>query len=158
MSETLIETAIIAGAVVLGLLILVGLPVLLGIRHSQRQRELEHIERMKALELGRTLPGEIEPGSSEQTASVSAPGKSIAVAVPLGALGIAWLASSTPWSAGLAGTMIWGSAAVVGVAGVICGTILILRSQPALPQPQYMHHDQKPAHDPDTYDVASRRG
>ena len=34
----------------------VGLAIVLGIRHERRKRELEHIERMKALEFGRTLP------------------------------------------------------------------------------------------------------
>ena len=31
-------------------------PVILGLRHARLERELEHAERMKALELGRTLP------------------------------------------------------------------------------------------------------
>ena len=39
---------------------IVLVPVVLGIRHARLERELEHAERMKALELGRTLP-EDEP-------------------------------------------------------------------------------------------------
>src|SRR4051794_15887477 len=31
-------------------------PVVMGLRHARRERELEHTERIRALELGRTLP------------------------------------------------------------------------------------------------------
>ncbi|MFO0949950.1 MAG: hypothetical protein U0835_02130 [Isosphaeraceae bacterium] len=37
---------------------MVLVPVVLGIRHARYERELEHAERMRALELGRTLPGD----------------------------------------------------------------------------------------------------
>ena len=41
---------------VIGGLSIAALAIILGIRHDRRKREMEHIERMKALELGRTLP------------------------------------------------------------------------------------------------------
>ena len=37
---------------------IVLVPVVLGICHARNERELEHSERMKALELGRALPGD----------------------------------------------------------------------------------------------------
>ena len=52
---------IVAG-ITLGFIAVVGgllfgaIPIAFHFRHERRKRELEHIERMKALELGRTLP------------------------------------------------------------------------------------------------------
>ena len=41
---------------VVGGLAIAPLAIVLGQRHEQRKRELEHIERLRALELGRVLP------------------------------------------------------------------------------------------------------
>ena len=38
-----------------------GLPIVLYLQHERRKREMEHTERMKALELGRTFPA--RPGA-----------------------------------------------------------------------------------------------
>src|SRR5436309_715788 len=95
MSHDMTLAAIITGGILLGLLIVVGLPSVLGIRYAARQRELEHTERMKALELGRPWPG-AEPDEAESS-GVGAPdrGVKIGVWVPLGALGIALAATSS---------------------------------------------------------------
>ena len=66
---------------------IVIVPVALGIKYARRERELEHAERMKALELGRTLP---------QDEPLWSPGRlclAIGVGVPIGVFGFAWLAS-----------------------------------------------------------------
>jgi|SRR5579864_2288001 len=154
MESHLLMTAIICGCIVLGLAIVVGLPVVLGVRHSRGVRELEHAERMKALELGRPWPPGVENPSASSEGS---PGQKIAIAVPLGALGIAWLASTPPWNHGEISQIIWGAAGLVAVAGVICGTLLVLRQPSGASGSQRV--PVKPyQHDPDEFDVAGRRG
>lgn len=152
-------TAIITGGVVLGLFILVGLPVFLGIRHARRVREFEHAERMKALELGRPLPGDNEPNAAQHGPLMSSPAAPLGVWLPLGALGIAWLASGAPWVNAGTSMMVWGAAGAVGLAGVICGTILHIRQQDRVIERANLAYTAKqPAHDPDAFDVVSRRG
>src|SRR5271166_622254 len=58
-----------------------------GIRLERTKRELEHKERMKALELGRSLPGD---GS---WLSPLRAGVLVAVVVPIGVFGVALLSS-----------------------------------------------------------------
>ena len=60
----------------------------LGIRHDRYKRELEHNERMSALELGRSLPGDTPWLSPARL------GFLIASVVPIGIFGFAWLATS----------------------------------------------------------------
>jgi hypothetical protein len=148
---------VIGTSVVMGLAIVVGLPVFLGVRHARKVRELEHAERMKALELGRPWPGSTPAETSAATSS--SPGTQIGVWVPLGALGIAWLSSGAPWQSGGVSGIIWGAAGSVGVAGVICGSILAIRDTSRLGRQQTTVNLTKPyQHDPDEFDVASRRG
>jgi hypothetical protein len=93
-------------------------PVILGLKHARLERELEHAERMKALELGRTLPKDV---------SLSAPspiGMAFGVGVPVGVFFCAWMASTHENASPVA---IWASAGVVGLAGVVCGAILAYR-------------------------------
>jgi hypothetical protein len=163
MEENLFMALIVAGSVVLGLAIIVGLPVVMGVRHARFVRELQHAERMKALELGQPMPAtpaEALAASVNTPGSPSgSPGAKIAVTVPLGALGIAWLTTTTPWQNGVASGMIWGAAGLVGVAAVICGTVLTIHDSARHERTRARGASPKPyQHDPDELDVAGRRG
>jgi uncharacterized membrane protein YuzA (DUF378 family) len=131
---------------------IVIVPVALGIKYARRERELEHAERMKALELGRTLP-EDEP--------LWSPGRlclAIGVGVPIGVFGFAWLASGRGGDQEEA--LRWISAAIVGLAGVVCGSLLTHRH---LIQREHSRgaregYEAKSPIDADAFDVVDRRG
>jgi hypothetical protein len=131
---------VIAALVLAGISLLVVVPTVLGLRHARRQRELEHAERMRALELGHPLPG------SEPSAQHS-PALMIGLWVPISALGIAFVAQQHE---------AWIAAALVGVAGVVCGTVLAMR--PATQNSLASSGHGKPRIDPSAYeDLAERR-
>jgi hypothetical protein len=124
-----------------------ALAIVLGIRHDWRKRELEHVERMKAFELGRTLP------QDEPWLSPTKIGAFLTTIVPIGVFIIARL---TTESAGYQET-IWATAMVVGLAGVICGTVLVAtagKKRAGSPTST----GTKPYVDEDAYDVVSSRG
>jgi hypothetical protein len=159
MSHDMMLAAIVTGGVLVGLFIVIGLPVVLTVRNSAQQRELEHAERMKALELGRPWPGDKVPEVESVPERATDRGGHIGIWVPLGALGIAFAAtSSQPQSAHGADIAVWISAAAVGVTGVICGTVLAMRTPPpAAPAPSPRSTFKPPAEE-DALDVVSRRG
>jgi hypothetical protein len=131
----------------MGMLIpLIIVPVALGMKHARHERELEHAERMKALELGRSLPQD-EPWWTPARVCLA-----IAVAVPLGSLFCAWMATA---SAGYH-TDVWMVTMVVGLGGVIAGSSVYGRHLAS-------QHELRPslAKDPidvDAYDIAGSRG
>lgn len=88
-------------------------------RQQARKRELEHLERMRALELGRTFP------QDEPVLSSPKVGPIIAIVVP----SVAFIsAGSATQGAGYEET-IWIATAMVGTAAVICGTALVATSR-----------------------------
>src|SRR4051794_20167445 len=107
---TLIPLAGIALPVVL-------VPVILGIRYAKRERELEHAERIRALELGRTLPGD-EPWWSLPRISVA-----IGVGVPASVFFCAWQASQGQADPKVA----WIAAGIVGPTAAGCGSAPLAR-------------------------------
>jgi hypothetical protein len=154
MSDQIIMAAVIVTGILLGLLVVVGLPVSLGLRHAARERELEHTERMKALELGRPWPGE----TAARHASASSKAVTLGVWVPLGALGIALAATSGPGGFRHDATFVWLAAGAVGLSGVVCGTMLALRESASGVSPPPPVNAVKGALDADALDVVSRRG
>lgn len=130
---------------VVALVVLV--PVVMGIRAEQHKREMEHAERMRAIELGRPIPGDAGWWSPARTAV------GIGVGVPLGVFGIAFVASLLTEQAA---PFIWPSAGGIGLAAVICGTVLASRlpdpSRSPAPPP-----GTKPYTDPDAYDAAEHQ-
>ena len=118
-------------------------PIILGIRHAKIARELEHAERMKALELGRPFPMDHPFWNAARVAVI------LVTVVPLGSFALAWLASV---SEGV-GLVAWPSAGLVGLVGILSGTWMAQR------------HFIGPASDPyakapiedDAYDVVSAR-
>jgi hypothetical protein len=124
-------------------------PVILGFRQERRKRELEHTERIKALELGRILP------TDESWWTLPRISVAIGVGVPAAVFFCAGQASASLADPEPA----WVAAGLVGVAAVLSGSILAgrhcLRREELTRAPGY---DVKPLIDADEYDVVSRRG
>lgn len=118
-----------------------------GIRLEKTKRELEHTERMRALELGRRLPGD-EPSWSHAKI-----GLIIAGAVPIGVFACAMIAS------GAIGFQkeIWIASGMVGMAAVICGSAIVGQSPQRMLSSMEREMD-KPAVEDDAYDVVAARG
>jgi hypothetical protein len=136
---------------VIALLIpIVIVPAALGIKFAQRQRELEHAERMRALELGRTLPQD-EPWWSPSKIAAT-----IGAGVPVGSSLCAWLATE---SSGYH-EEVWLFSGMVGVAGVICGSILAAKqlAHRAEAERAAASANAKPLMDSDAFDVVGSRG
>jgi hypothetical protein len=139
----------------------VALPIMFHFRGERRKRELEHIERMRAIDAGRPYPGENKFVLSviPRWAVPHVIAASIGVVVPLGVFLFAFLAS-------LIGGFqkdIWIAAGMVGLGGVICGTVLaggacqkISSSGESAHSGSYLN--SKPHVDEDAYDVVSSRG
>lgn len=136
---------------IVGMLIpIIIVPTALGIKHARFLREVEHAERMRAMELGL-------PTAEEQANSPSSVAGSIGLGVPLGSLFIAFIAAP---KAGPPETIaaIWTAAAMLGIAGVICGSALAAMQFSKRNQPSAPLADSKPSYDPDQFDVVSSRG
>ena len=138
----------------LGILVpIIIVPTALGLKHARLVRELEHAERMKALEVGRTLPRD-EPFWSPAKVCVA-----IGAGVPVGSMMTAWMASE---SLGYKDE-IWGMSTGVALVSVVCGSVLAskhfkhraeaeaLASSPA-------RYAAKAHHDADAFDVVGTRG
>jgi len=125
-------------------------PTALGIKHARFLREVEHAERMRAMELGRTLAGD----ESWSPASVAV---LIGAGVPIASMVIAFMAGKSFHDAGQIEAM-WRTASMVGLGGVICGTVLASQHFSRRDQAVVVSRDEKPAFDPDAFDVVGRRG
>lgn len=126
---------------------IVVVPTVLAFRHAKYLREVEHKERMLAMQLGKTLPGD---------ESWTSPGRLIAAigaGVPLAALVVAFAADKAH---GVQGEAPWMACALIGISGVIGGTVLAYRHLFGPSESQSVAF--KPAHDPDAFDVVGRRG
>jgi hypothetical protein len=129
---------------------IVIVPTVLGIKHAKFLREVEHAERMRAMELGRTLAED----ESWSPASVSV---LIGAGVPIAAMLIAYMSSKSFHSADQF-RAIWQTTSMVGLGGVICGTVLGAQQFSKRNQGALASHDEKPAFDPEAFDVVGRRG
>ncbi len=123
-------------------------PVILGIRQESRKREMDHIERMKALETGQPLPTRNAwPAAVVCTA--------IGAGVPIAAFLFTWLATVSTH----VDSEIWFAPAVVSFFSIMTSGKLatkLLRPQQFLDPDATLH--AKPRMDPDAYDVVGRRG
>jgi hypothetical protein len=124
-------------------------PIILGIRFKRYERELEHAERIKALELGRALPGD---GSWWNLPRISV---AIGAGVPMAVFFCTWQASASLHDPEPA----WVGAGIVGLAAVVSGSLLagryfLGRDRSARP----LGLDAKYRTEDDAYDVVSRRG
>ncbi len=128
---------------------IVVVPTSLYFKHARHVRDLEHAERMKALSMGRSLPQD-EPWWSPPRLCLM-----IAAGVPASVFLIAGMASD---SVGFH-EEIWIAAAMVGLAGVVSGSLLAHRHLAA----REVVRDQapwgsKPDVEADAFDVVSSRG
>jgi hypothetical protein len=124
-------------------------PAALVMRTQQRKRELEHAERMRALELGRILPSDESWWSPPRVAVA------LGVIMPFGALLTAVIASD---ELGAADPVVWGVAGLVGLGGVGGGTLLAAQHFAAQRKPLSPGEYAKAPFDPDAYDVVGSRG
>ncbi len=132
---------------VIGGLSIAPLAIILGLRNERRKRELEHIERMKAFEFGRTLPQD-QPWWSPLRIAVLIGG-----VVPLGVFLTVVFATS---AVGYREEM-WIGATMVGIASVISGAVLA--GQSLKPQQSSGPFNYaKPYVEEDAYDVVGTRG
>jgi len=139
---------------VLGILVpIVIVPTALGLKHARLVRELEHAERMKALEVGRTLPQD-EPWWSPAKVCVA-----IGAAVPIGSMVTAWMASE---SLGYKDE-IWGMSTAVALSSLVCGSVLASKhfrhkAEADALASSSAGYPAKARHDADAFDVVGTRG
>jgi hypothetical protein len=142
-----LEEFLVASVAIVGGLGIAALAIVLGIRHDWRKRELEHTERMRALELGRKLP------QDEPWLSPAKIGAAVAILVPIGAFISVYRATEV---AGYHDEM-WLAVVLVGVAAVISGSVVVATSTKKGATPSEMA-TAKPIIEEDAYDVVSSRG
>ena len=124
-------------------------PTAMGIKHARYLREVEHAERMKAMELGRTLPGD----ESWTPAGLAA---TIGAGVPIAAMLVAFVVSRSTPNPDVVESIVK-MAGMVGLGGVICGTVLAAQQFARRAEP-VARPVEKPSYDPDAFDVVGRRG
>lgn len=124
--------------------------VYFGLRQEKLKRELEHKERMKALEMGRSLPGD-SPWLSPLRV-----GFLIATVVPIGVFGLAFLTSR---GIGFR-TDIWQVTGVVSVFALACGSVVACLAFAKKASSEVLDPGlvMKPPFGEDAYDVVSSRG
>jgi hypothetical protein len=143
-----------------GLSAAVALPIVLHFRSERRKRELEHIERMRALEVGRAFPGELKNTllNFPQWAIPHLMALAIGLLVPLGVFVCACLATLFVGFH----KELWISSGMVGLGAVICGTVLagsgIAMTKSTEPDQTGPYANSKPYIEDDAYDVVSARG
>jgi predicted permease len=132
------------------LLPIVLVPIILGIRYKRYERELEHTERIKALELGRSLR------SDDSWWTLPRISVAIGVGVPAVVFCCAWQASESLQDPKPA----WICAAVVGTAAVISGSFLAARYFLGRDDPMQVGYgvNGKSRVDADAFDLVSSRG
>jgi hypothetical protein len=128
------------------------LPIVLSFKHSRRKLELDHAERMKAIELGRPVAREGEDKDEPWTMAARL-AMAIGVVVPLGSLGCAFLGSL---ALGFHQDM-WVAGGMVGLAGVLCGGLLAGHTFGAN-KSTLEHANDKPYMEEDAFDVVGARG
>jgi hypothetical protein len=151
--------SLLGGVVLISLVAIIG-----GFLQCRRERVLDHRERMKALEMGREMPDDEAPARVKAAFGTPSSddkedgGGSLARKCFSTTL---WVAFWGFLAAGQAGPRnyavaiaIAGSVGAIGVAGMICGTILAFQT-PAGPGSR---STSKPAIDADAFDVVSCRG
>jgi hypothetical protein len=137
---------------------LVLVPTILVLKHRHKRREWEHRERMRAMEGPLPL---MRPGAGVGSGGVAAIGAGVPVASVLAALvtTLNW-DPTTPADVPMP-AVAWGCAVVISVAGL--GTSLVLALLQARAQRQTESslaaalNSEKPAFDPDTFDVVGSR-
>ena len=136
---------------------LVLVPTIILLVHRQKQRELCHQERLRALEMGLPASGpDRMPGGGTVIA--------IGAGVPIASVLTAWMTAisvsdSHPDYMPIV-AVAWGCAFMISsgalITSLVLGVLLMRSRKPAEPMDQFAAI--KPAYEPDAYDVVSRRG
>lgn len=130
---------------------IIVIPVVLGLKFARFQRELEHAERMKALEMGCTLPRDETYWHPARIAVT------IGAGVPIGVFTCALISTE---SSGFRQD-VWMSSMVVGLTSVICGTVLAARHFNHRAENERiatLRTVSKPVFEEDAFDVVGSRG
>ncbi len=161
MHSTTLLWALMGGVALISLVAIIG-----GFLQCRRERILDHRERMKAIEMGFATPDDAITATTGAGCGVGAgatageDGKSLARKCLSTSLWIAFWGFMAASQAGTASQgvaiAIAASVGAIGVAGMICGTILALRA-PA-PVGAMTRSTRKPYIEADAYDVVSCRG
>jgi hypothetical protein len=138
---------------VLGVLALVTWGAIAGTRRAHRRKEMEHLERMRAMELG-VAPAPV--GMDWPAASVCI---AIGAGVPIGSFAICWLATlTTHVPSGIFVAPVFVSFAAIGAARKLAHRVLDPRSGATKPAYARSAKAGKPEFDPDAFDVVGSRG
>ncbi len=120
-------------------------------RKDRRKMEIEHERRMKALQLGQTLPEDRRAARTPKSPGVSLGLGTVSIALPIAFVsGMVLRDPETPWIV----------AGLVSVASIVCGTILTLFGpKPSLSETSTQFASQpKPAvEDADAIDLVGSR-
>ncbi|MDB5352829.1 MAG: hypothetical protein JWN86_4076 [Planctomycetota bacterium] len=122
-------------------------PTILSFRYYGKQREFEHLERMKALETGQPVPGDAWPGAFVCAA--------VGAGVPVGSFLFTFLTSVNTRS--VPGEIWLAPAGVSVIALWTCFRLASTVFRPSVPAPT-SHLNGKPAFDPVAYDMAGHQG
>jgi uncharacterized membrane protein YfcA len=137
---------------------LVLVPTILVLKHRHKRREWEHRERMRAMEGPLPL---MRPGAGVGSGGVTAIGAGVPVASVLAALATTMSWDPTTSTDVFMPAVAWGCAVVISVAGLAAGLLLALLQARTQRQMQSdavaALHSEKPAFDPDTFDVVGSR-
>jgi hypothetical protein len=129
-------------------------PMIMLLKHRTLQREWQHKERMKALEMGAPTP------LTTSGASVVAIGAGVPIASVIAAA-VTSLAYHSEWSGDEVAVfgIAWGCAFLISIMGMVFGVILARIQGRARNESESLHamRDGKPIFDPDAYDVVSSR-
>lgn len=140
---------------IIGILMpLVLVPVIMILKHRSLQREWQHKERMRAVEMG------LAPGAMDSGGSVAAVGAGVPIVAVIGAV-VTTLAYTAPEheKVGVL-AIVWGNALMLGIIGMITSLFLARMHTRTRRETDAYHtaDNGKPVFDPDAYDVVSNRG
>jgi hypothetical protein len=137
----------------LGALSLIVIGIASSVRQARRRKEMEHLERMRAMEMGVV----------SQPSGLDWPAAAVCIAVgagvPIGSFVVAWLASLTadvPHGIWVAPVIV--SFPAIGTARKLAYRLIDPRSGPKQPVYSKPMPVGKPEFDPEAFDVVGRRG
>ena len=140
--------------VILGGLALIVIGALSKAKQAQRRKEMEHLERMKALEMG------VAPSPVGMDWPAAAVCMAIGAGVPVGSFAICWLATLTADAPdGIWVAPVFVSFSAIGAARKLAHRVIDPRSgSKKKPTCARSAPAGKPEFDPDAFDVVGRRG
>jgi hypothetical protein len=141
---------------ILGIMLpIVLVPLIMLLKHRTLQREWQHKERMKAIEMG------APPSPATAGGSVVAIGAGVPIASVIAATvtSLSYESNSSGDEVAVFG-IAWGCAFLISILGMVFGVILARIQGRARKETESLHatQDGKPIFDPDAYDVVSSRG